>query len=351
MIKFDIKPLSKDLATKLQHKIDFKTKPLGALGKLEEIAFKIGLIQNSLTPELLNPTIILFASDHGIATEGTSLYPQEVTYQMVLNFLNKGAAINIFCNQNNINIKVVDAGVKFDFDDHKDLINAKISKGTKNFLHEPAMSQEECKKAIETATNLVKYIYYQNKCNVIGFGEMGIANTSSASVIFSLLCNIPIEEAVGRGTGLDDEKLRHKKQILKKAIDNYKSDFEPLSILQYFGGFEIAMICGAMLQAAELGMTIIVDGFIVTSALIIAHKICPDILDYCIFSHQSNEHAHKKMLECLNVEPVMNLDLRLGEGTGVAITYPVIQAAVNFLNQMSSFDSAGVSNKVELLYV
>ncbi|MBF0227647.1 MAG: nicotinate-nucleotide--dimethylbenzimidazole phosphoribosyltransferase [Desulfobacterales bacterium] len=344
MLKFDIKPVSTEIIPKLQHKIDNKTKPIGALGELEKIVLQIGQIQNTTSPKLTNPTIIVFAGDHGIAKEGVSPYPQEVTYQMVLNFLNGGAAINVFCRQNGINLKVVDAGVSMDFNNNENIINAKMGKGTRNYLYEPAMELQQCVQAILKGAKIVKN-EFNNGCNIIGFGEMGIGNTSSAAILMSLLCDIPIEKCVGRGTGLDDKGLEKKKAILVQAINNRLCDKSAISALYTFGGFEIAMMCGAMLQAAELGMIILVDGFIATSAFITAFNINKTIMDYAIFCHESDEQGHRLMLQYLNATPLISLKMRLGEGTGAAVVYPIIKSAVNFINEMASFESAGVSNK------
>lgn len=344
---FNIASTSKELQQKLQHKIDFKTKPLGALGQLEKIAMQIGLIQNTLSPELKNPHIVVFAADHGIANEGVSAYPQEVTFQMVLNFVNGGAAINVFCKQNNINLQIVDAGVNYKFPDGLNIVDAKIAMGTKSFFSEPAMSITETEKSIEKGTTIVNAICKQG-CNIIGFGEMGIGNTSSASVLMSVLCNLPIANCVGKGTGLDAEALNKKIEILSLAIKNQGKPDTAFETLATYGGFEIAQMCGAMLQAAENKMTIMVDGFIATAAFLVAYKINSAVLDYAIFCHQSNEKGHALMLDHLGVSSLIKLDMRLGEGTGCAIAYPLIQSAVNFLNQMASFESAGVSNKEEI---
>lgn len=346
MRSFNIKAANTNIAVELQNKINGKTKPPGALGKLEKIALQIGCIQNSLEPILNKPIIVVFAGDHGIAREGVSPYPQEVTYQMVYNFLQGGAGINVFAKQNGIEIKVVDAGVNFNFEPHPNLINAKIDAGTKNYLHEPAMTETQCLEAVDKGAAIVEEIH-KGGCNIIGFGEMGIANTSSAAILMSLLCNIPLESCIGRGTGLDDIGLKKKKDILKSAITN-QNHFErtPINVLKTFGGFEIAMMCGAMLKAAELEMVLMIDGFIATSALLVASKINTHVPDYCIFAHQSNEQGHLLMLDHFNAEPLLNLGMRLGEGTGAAVAYPMIEAAVNFLNQMASFESAGVNNRV-----
>ncbi|MDT8418062.1 MAG: nicotinate-nucleotide--dimethylbenzimidazole phosphoribosyltransferase [Lutibacter sp.] len=342
---FNISPINYLLEDQINHKIDFKTKPLNALGTLETIAKQLCLIQQTLTPTLNNTLLIVFAADHGIAAKnGISSYPQEVTAQMVLNFLNGGAAINVFCKQNNIKLRVVDAGVNFDFAKNTSLINAKIAKGTNDYSMQPAMSKEQCSEAIKKGAELVEQ-YHNEGTNCIAFGEMGIGNTSSAALLMSGFTKIPIEHCVGKGTGLTIDGVSKKAVILKQVQNLHGISKDPLENLKNFGGFEIAMMCGAMLKAAELKMSIIIDGFIVTSALLVAQAIAPNILDYCLFSHVSNEQGHKKMLSYLNAIPILQLDLRLGEGTGAAIVYPIVQSAVHFMNEMASFESAGVSNK------
>ncbi len=328
----------------LQQKIDLKTKPPGSLGVLESIAKKTGSIQQTLTPTLNNPCMLVFAGDHGIVDEGVSPFPKEVTFQMVMNFLNGGAAINVFCRQHNINLQVVDAGVDHDFPENaKGLIHAKIAKGTRNFLKEAAMTNELCEQAIQKGREIVAQ-KYNEKCNIIGFGEMGIGNTSAASLIMHKCTGKPIKECTGRGTGHDDNGLDKKTAILAKASEQHNVQY-PMDILATYGGFEIAMMAGGMLEAAEKGMVIMVDGFIATSALLIAYQMDVKVPDHCIFCHQSDEAGHKAMLEYLSAEPVLKLGMRLGEGTGAAVAFPIIQSAVNFLNEMASFDDAGVSNK------
>jgi nicotinate-nucleotide--dimethylbenzimidazole phosphoribosyltransferase len=332
-----------NLKEELKHKIDSKTKPIGSLGLLEDIAMQIGMVQETISPVLNNPAIIVFAGDHGITGEGVSPFPKEVTHQMVLNFLNGGAAINVFCRQNNIKLDVVDAGVDADFDDHPNLIKAKLKKGTANILKQPAMTVAECKEAMKRGGAIVEK---KNNigCNIIGFGEMGIGNTSSAALLMSKYCNLPIENCTGRGTGHDDKGLKKKISVLSKALAMYPGVNDPMEILATFGGFEIAMIAGAMLRAADLKMIILVDGFIVTSALLAASNMNNEVLKDCIFCHRSNEQGHKLMLEFLKAKPILDMDLRLGEGTGAAIAYPVVLSAVNFLNEMASFEDAKVSN-------
>ena len=329
----------------LVHKINQKTKPLGALGLLESIALQIGLIQDTLSPKLSNPTLMVFAGDHGVVEAGVSPYPQAVTAQMVLNFLRGGAAINVFARQHNMQLRVVDAGVNHVFDEHPDLIHAKVDFGTGNFLVEPAMTLQQCAQAMAAGAALVESEVNVGS-NVLGFGEMGIGNTSSASCLMSVLCNIPIEQCVGRGTGFDDAGLAKKTAILKQALATHqlKND-DALQVLATFGGFEVAMMVGAMLAAAKNRAVLLIDGFIATSALLVASRLQPNILQYCVFAHCSGEAGHRQLLAYLQAKPLLDAGLRLGEGTGAMLAYPLVQAAVNFLSEMASFESAGVSEK------
>ena len=346
MLTFDISPLDYSLMAELNARIDNKTKPLGALGRLEELALKVGLIQNSLTPRLARPVILVFAGDHGIVEEGVSPFPQDVTQQMVYNFLAGGAGINVFARQNNIDLRIVDAGVNHAFEPHAALINAKVGMGTHNFAVAPAMTAELCQQALVNGAELVR-AEVQAGSNVLGFGEMGIGNTSAAAALMSVLCGLPLENCVGRGAGHDDEGRARKLQAVQKAIEQHAcSGEDPMEVLRVFGGFEIAMMTGAMLQAAEKKTVLLIDGFIATAALLVASRIAPEVLDYCIFAHCSDEAGHALLLQQLDAKPLLNLGLRLGEGTGAALAYPLVQASVNFLNQMASFESASVSRKV-----
>lgn len=328
----------------LQEKIDSKTKPVGSLGVLEALAFQMGKVFETLNPKIKNPNIVVFAADHGIANHGVSAYPQDVTRQMVTNFLEGGAAINVFCNQNNIQLSIVDAGVNYDFPTNAKLINAKIAKGTQSFLHAPAMSETELQLCFEKGKAIIENIA-KTDCNCIGFGEMGIGNTSTASVLMSLLTGFPIEECVGKGTGVEGEKLIQKQNLLKKAIDNYSGQAEILQQLAYFGGFEILQMASGMLTAYNHKILILVDGFICSVAFLIASKINPDIIKNAIFCHVSAEKAHLKLLNYLNAKPILNLDLRLGEGTGCGIAFPLLKSAEVFLSEMATFENAGVSRK------
>jgi len=345
-MKFNITQPNQALKSALQNKINYKTKPLGALGVLEVVALQIGLIQQTLAPKLTMPNMLIFAGDHGIVEAGVSPYPQAVTAQMVLNFLQGGAAINVFTKQNNMHLSVVDSGVNYEFSLSLDLIHAKVAMGTRNFLIEPAMTIAQCEQSLTSAANIVNTKVAEG-CNVFGFGEMGIGNTSSASCLMSVLCALPIEQCVGRGTGLDDAGLAHKTNILALAIKHHHlNSSDTMQALATFGGFEIAMMVGAMLQAAARQCTLLIDGFITTAALLVAAKLHPDILHYCVFTHCSDESGHKKMLDFLQMKSLLNIDLRLGEGTGAALAYPLVEASVNFLNQMASFESAHVSQKI-----
>ncbi len=340
--------MKKDLQQQLQHIIDYKTKPLGALGRLEEIALQIGLIQQTTKPVVQHPHIVVFAGDHGIAKTGlVNAYPQEVTAQMVLNFAQGGAAINVFCRQNQLTLKVVDAGVNYDFaPDQTAIINAKTGYGTKNYLNEPAMTLAEAEQAIEKGRSIVRQLAADG-CNCIGFGEMGIGNTSSATLIMSAITGLPVVEFTGRGAGLNDDQLQKKIDTLQQVYTKHALSTlgqQPLELLSRVGGFEIAMMAGAYLEAVQQNMIVLVDGFISTAAMLIANEIS-SVITHCIFAHTSQEAGHEKILRHLGVTPLLHLSMRLGEGTGAALAIPMIQAAVNFLNEMASFESAGVSNK------
>lgn len=332
----------------LQQRIDRKTKPVGALGRLEALALQIGLVQQTVTPALRQPHILVFAGDHGAARAGVSAYPQDVTWQMVENFLAGGAAINVFCRQMELGLTVVDAGVNHDFGKRPGLVDAKIGPGTANYLETPAMTAAERDAALARGRELA-HALAANGCNTVGFGEMGIGNTAAASLLTHCLigaaAGADLATITGRGTGLDDAGLARKRALLEQALARGGRPAEPLAALAEYGGFEIAMMAGAMLGAAEKGMLLLIDGFIVTSALLVAHAVAPQILPYCVFAHRSREPGHGVQLAHLGVEPLMELDLRLGEGTGAALALPLVQAAVNFLNEMASFESAGVSDK------
>lgn len=337
-----------DLKKELQKKIDQKTKPIGALGLLEKIAFQVGCIQNSLNPVIQDPHIFVFAADHGIAVSGiVNPYPQEVTAQMVYNFINGGAAINVFCRYHNIGLSVIDAGVCHDFSEDLPLKRLSLGKGTRDYSRGEAMKEQEVHAAIEKGRMVIKEIAASGS-NCVGIGEMGIGNSSSAALILHHYTKLPINECAGRGTGVDDEQLKNKLRMLDTVSDLHQlklNTYTPVELLSRVGGFEIAMMTGAYLEAKNQGMIIVADGFISTAALMVAYKIEPTILENCIFAHCSEEQGHRLMLAYLKAIPILQLGMRLGEGTGAALAVPLIQSAVAFLNEMASFDSAGISRK------
>ena len=331
------------LAIRLRHKIDHKTKPLGALGQLETLALQLGLIQRTESPALNDPQMLVFAADHGIAAEGVSAYPQAVTVQMVGNMLAGGAAINVFARQHGFALQVVDAGVAAELPAHSRLQPRKIAMGTKNICHEAAMSRLEAQAALAAGMQVVQAL----PGNVVALGEMGIANTSPAALLLARLTGASIIDATGRGTGLDDAQLRHKQAVLARALARHPATqpLDALGELAALGGFEIAMMAGAMLQAASERRVVLVDGFIAGAAALVAQALAPNVRDYLVFCHQSAEHGHRLLLSHLEARPLLELDLRLGEGTGALLAWPLVQSAANFLNEMASFESAGVSEK------
>ncbi len=327
----------------LQQAIDSKTKPLGALGRLETLALRLGRIQSSLTPELKRPVVLVFAGDHGIAQAGVSPFPQEVTQQMVRNFLAGGAGINVLARQNGMQVRVIDAGVNHVFGPLPGLIDAKMGMGTQNFLEQPAMTTAQCEQALARGAGLA-FAEIEAGSNVLAFGEMGIGNTSAAAALMCVLCGLLPEQCVGRGTGLDDAGLQRKIDLIEQALARHALDGnDPLAALATFGGFEIAMMTGAMLAAAERRTVLLIDGFIASAALLVAARIAPAVLEYCVFAHCSGEAGHRLLLRQLDAEPLLDLGLRLGEGTGAALAYPLLQGAANFLTEMASFEAAGVS--------
>jgi nicotinate-nucleotide--dimethylbenzimidazole phosphoribosyltransferase len=349
-----VEPLDQTLRSTLQHLIDTKTKPPGSLGRLETLARQMGLIQRTTHPTVQRPALIVFAGDHGIAQEGVSPYPQAVTAQMVANFLAGGAAINALSRVADITLEVVNAGIATPLPDTEGLVDIPIAAGTRNFAHDPAMTRDQALDAMRAGAGRVRH-HAALGTNVIGFGEMGIANTSAAACLMSRLCGVPIDECVGRGTGLDNAGLAKKRNVLASALARHArkaaapGDATPgdaaLDVLATFGGFEIAMMAGAYLAAAEARMTILVDGFIATSALLVADAFAPNVREYCVFAHASNEAGHRRMLDHFGGIPLLALDMRLGEGTGAALAVPLLRAAVAFLNEMASFESAGVADR------
>jgi nicotinate-nucleotide--dimethylbenzimidazole phosphoribosyltransferase len=340
-LSWQIAPLNRELAPAIQQHIDQKTKPLGALGQLEQLALQIALVQQRKRLSIERPLMLVFAGDHGIADEGVSIAPSSVTQQMVLNFLAGGAAINCFCRANHLPLKVIDAGIKYEINPAPSaLISQRIAAGTRNFAHEPAMTPEQAQQALGLGKALAEAEIAAGS-NLLAFGEMGIGNSSSAAAILAAISGAPVADCVGVGTGINDEQLTRKIRLVAQGVARVK-DPSPYNILAELGGFEIAQICGAMLATAQAGRLIVVDGFIVSAAALLAVQINPNARDYMIFAHESHENGHQLMLRLLNAKPLLDLGLRLGEGTGAALALPLIQSAVTFYNQMATFDSAGV---------
>ena len=331
------------LEARLRRKINHKTKPLGALGRLEALALQLGLIQRSESPSLQQPHIVVFAADHGIAAEGVSAYPQAVTVQMVGNMLAGGAAINVLARQHGFALQVVDAGVAADLPAHAQLLVRKIALGTRNLCLQPAMSLDQAQTAVTAGMDVMHAL----PGNVVALGEMGIANTSPAALLTARLTGANIEAVTGRGTGLDDAQLLHKQGVLKRALARHPAS-EPLDVMRELaalGGFEIAMMAGAMLQAASERRVVLVDGFIAGSAVLVAQALAPQVRDYLVFCHRSFETGHGLLLAHLGARPLLELELRLGEGTGALLAWTLVQSTANFLNEMASFESAGVSQR------
>lgn len=344
-----VAPVDRSLEAALRRKIDNKTKPPGSLGRLEALALQIGLVRGSLAPTLEKPHIVVFAGDHGAARAGISAYPQDVTWQMVENFLAGGAAINVFARANGLCLAVVDAGVNHDFGARPGLIDAKVAPGTANYLEGPAMTAAQCATAMARGAEIAAALAADG-CQVLGCGEMGIGNTAAASLLTHCLAGRPLEDCVGRGTGLDDEGLARKRALLGQALAAYAGPRDDaLAVLARFGGFEIAMMAGAMLEAARQRLLVLVDGFICGAAALVAARLAPAFLDYAVFCHASAEAGHRAQLAAfgeMGVTPLIALDLRLGEGTGAALAWPLVRAACAFLEEMASFESAGVSEKL-----
>lgn len=346
-LAFNIPPLSRELAPALQQRLDTRTKPQGSLGRLEAIALQAGLIQNSLQPQIRAPRIAVFAGDHGAARAGVSAFPQEVTVQMVHNFLTGGAAINVLARHNALALSVVDCGMageaSLPASAGLEFVQARQGAGTANYLETPAMSTAQRDAAIARGAALVR-AWQAEGCNAIGFGEMGIGNTASASLLTRFITGADLGTVIGRGTGLDDAGLARKHALLAQAAGRVAGrELSALDALAEFGGFEIATMTGAFLAAAEARMLIVVDGFIVTSALLVAHALQPAVLDCCVFAHGSAEPGHAAQLAHLGAEPLLQLGMRLGEGTGAAAAFPLIRSALACMNEMAGFADAGVS--------
>ena len=342
-----IEPVDRSLSAVAQAHLDDLTKPQGSLGRLEEIALKYVLATGSLTPVLTKKKICCFAGDHGVAIEGVSAFPAEVTPQMVYNMLNGGAAINVLTRHAGVDLDVVDMGVNHDFPDLPGLVKRKVKPGSANIAIGPAMSEEDALQAVLSGAELAVEAYKAG-FHILGTGEMGIANTTPATALYSVLLDVPVESITGRGTGIDNERLKHKVGIIKQAIEvNASRSDTPFGALAALGGYEIAAITGFVLGAASCRVPVVVDGFISSSGAVVALKLCPAVEDYLFFSHLSNEQGHRVVMQKLGARPILDLDLRLGEGTGAALSMQLIEGALKIYNEMATFSGARVSEKSE----
>ena len=335
------------LTQALQHQIDHKTKPLGALGRLETLALQLGQILGTEQPELEAPQMVVFAADHGLAAKGVSAYPSDVTWQMVDNFLAGGAAVSVLARQHGLALTVVDCGVARDVAPRPtvagqpQLCIRKVAAGTQDASSGPAMSADQCAQALAHGIQLVRAL----PGNVLLLGEMGIGNTSVASLLLARLCGISLDTCTGAGTGLDAAGIARKRAILQQALQANAEAIQPLEALAALGGFEVATMVGAVLQAASERRVIVVDGFITTAAVLVASCLQPLVLQRCIFSHNSGEPGHALMLAQLQAQPLLDLGLRLGEGSGAALAWPLLVSACALLREMASFSTAGVATK------
>lgn len=324
---------------KVRATIDNKTKPVGSLGVIESLAAQLAHVQQSLTPRVETCTLTIFAADHGMAAAGVSAFPSEVTQQMVLNFLSGGAAANVFARSVGAEVQVVDAGVMGPSIEHPDLIQRRVAAGTANAITESAMSARQVDEALTSGDEIGRAL----TCDVACFGEMGIGNTSAASLVSAKTLGLPIERLIGRGTGLDDAGLARKRELLSQAASRTDMKLDARTALQEYGGFEIAMMCGAMIGACETGRMVIVDGFIASAAALCALELQPACARNFVYAHCSAESGHQLVLDTIGAKPLLDLDMRLGEGTGALLAWPLIKAAAAMMTEMASFESAGVS--------
>lgn len=329
------------LAARLQHRIDHKTKPLGSLGRLEALALQLGLILGSETPELRAPQMLVCAGDHGLAARGVSAFPSDVTWQMVENFLAGGACVSVLARQHGIALSVADCGVRHDFAPRPGLLDVKVAPGTADALSGPAMTAAQCEEALANGLRIVQGL----PGNALLLGEMGIGNTSAASLLLARLGGLDIADCTGAGTGLDADAVRRKTAVLREVLLKHPDARSPLQALAAFGGFEIATLAGAVLQAASERRVIVVDGFIASAAVLVAARLAPAVLQRCVFAHRSGERGHALLLAQLQAQPLLDLGLRLGEGSGAALAWPLLVSACAVLREMASFESAGVSEK------
>lgn len=340
-----IPEISEEEKQKARRRLREQTRPEGSLGVLESLLERLAAIQKREVLSVDKKQILIFAADHGVTEEGVSLYPKQVTKAMVLNFLNGGATINALARAAGAAVKVVDAGVDADFESDPRLVHAKIRRGTRNMTREPAMTAVEMNQALETGWNLACQAH-QEGIELLGLGEMGIGNTTAASAITAALLGRPAESVTGRGTGLDDAGLKHKIEVIRSAQACHQNFLTgPLEILRCLGGYEIAGITGAILGAASAGLPVVIDGWIVSAAALVAVRLNPRVLDYLFFAHQSEERGHALLLETLEAKPLLNLSMRLGEASGAALAMGILEAAVCVYNETATFAEAGVAKR------
>ena len=345
MRTFKIDKPNETLRPAIQAKIDNLNKPKGSLGRLEELAMQVCLVQQTLEPSLEHPCHLLLGGDHGIEREGVSVSPREVTWQQMINFTRGGGGVNMFCRQHGFKLRIVDVGVDYDLSSIPGIIDRKIARGTKNFLYEPAMTEDEFDRAIEVGAALVDDCISEG-CKVVSIGEMGIGNTSPSSIWMSLFGDIPLKDCIGAGAGLDNDGIRHKYEVLSKAVAHASFFILHASfkeVARYFGGFEMIAAMGAMLRSAECHRVVLVDGFIMTACALAAIRLYPASQDYMIFTHCGDESGHRMMLDIVDAKPLLSLGLRLGEGTGALCAYPIVDSAVRMMNEMNNFDNAQIT--------
>jgi len=342
-----IKPLDKEAMDSARTRQDTLTKPRGSLGRLEELSIKLAGIQGKTLPQIRHKVIFTMAGDHGVAAEGVSAYPAEVTAQMIYNFLKGGAGINVLARQVGARVVIVDMGVATELEPHPKLISRRIAPGTQDMLLRPAMTTEQAVAAIETGIELVGAEVAKG-FDIVGTGDMGIANTTSSSAICAVMTGRAVSEVTGRGTGLTDEQLAHKMEVIQRALEvNHPDPAQPLEVLAKVGGFEIGGLVGVMLAAAAHRTPVVMDGFISGAAALIATALAPGLRDFLIAAHVSVEPGHKVALRHLRLKPLLNLNMRLGEGTGAILGIFLAEAAARVLAEMSTFAEAGVSEKEE----
>ena len=329
------------LAAALRHKIGRKTVPQGALGRMAALAERLGLILGTTAPQLQQPQLLVFAADHGIAARGVSAYPSDVTWQMVGNFLAGGALVSVLARQHGIAMQVVDCGVRRDFDPAPGLIVRKIAPGTQDSASGPAMTAAQCAQALKNGADIVRAL----PGNALLLGEMGIGNTSAAALLVARVGGVDVAEVTGAGTGLDAAGIARKTAVLRQALAANAAAVEPLDALAALGGFEIATMVGSVLQAAHQRRVIVVDGFIASSAVLVASRLAPQVLQRCVLAHRSDERGHARLLQLLGAQPLIDLGMRVGEGSGAALAWPLLESACRILNEMASFESAGVADK------